>query len=212
MSKRVPRGRGQRPGTDTKTVILEAALDQFASIGYDRTTVRAIAKQADVDPALIYHYFDTKHGLLEACIRVPDEAAEVIAAIDPGESSAEELLTRALTVWNQPAMRKRLTALLRVSVGSPEGQKLYTDLIRSQLIEPAAAKLTGPDAQLRATLAASHAIGIAFTRFVFELEPLASADDAEVARLASRALDAYLQAPDNAKPRRSSQRSPRPES
>jgi AcrR family transcriptional regulator len=173
-------------------VILDAALQLFADAGYDRTSIRAIAKQADVDPALIYHYFGTKRGLLEACIRVPDEAAQVIASFDPVGLSAGELLARALEVWSVPAIRKRLTALLRVSMSDPEAQRLYTDLVRRQLIEPTAARLAGPDAELRATLAASHAIGIALTRFVFELEPLASADDEVLVRYAAPALDAYL--------------------
>ena len=195
MSTAAPRGRGQRPGTDTRAVILEAALEQFAGAGYDRTTIRSVARQADVDPALIHHYFGTKHGLLEACIQIPDEAASLIASLDPAGLSATEFVTNALAIWSVPAMRKRLTALLRVSIASPEAQKLYTDLVRSQLIAPTASRLSGPDAELRATLAASHAIGIALARYVFELDPLVSADDAKLARLAGRALDAYLTTP-----------------
>jgi AcrR family transcriptional regulator len=192
MSEPASRGRGKRPGTDTKAIILQTALELFASTGYDRTTVRSIARQSDVDPALIYHYFGTKHGLLEACISVPDEAASVVSSIERTTTTAGDFLTDALSMWNEPSMRKRLTALLRVSMASPEAQRLYTDLVQVQLIDPLAARIGGPDAELRATLAASHAIGIALARFVFEFEPLASADDAALARLAAPALDAYL--------------------
>jgi AcrR family transcriptional regulator len=164
---------------------LDAAPEQSATAGYDRTSIRAIARQADVDPALVHHYFRTKHGLLAACIGLPDEAVEVVAGFDPVGLSAGELAARALVVRSQPELRKRLTALLRVSISNPEAQQLYVDLVR-------AARLEGPDPELQASLAASHAIGVALARFVFQLEPLASADDAVLARLIAPALDAYL--------------------
>ena len=41
-----------------------AARELFAELGFERTTMRAVATRAGVDPALIYHYFGDKDGLL----------------------------------------------------------------------------------------------------------------------------------------------------
>jgi AcrR family transcriptional regulator len=47
--------------------IREAALEHFARDGYDRATIRAIAKTAGVSPGLLRHHYGSKEGLREAC-------------------------------------------------------------------------------------------------------------------------------------------------
>jgi AcrR family transcriptional regulator len=49
----------------TKMKIAQAAIHLFDSQGFDGTTVRQIAKQADVNVALISYYFKNKQGLME---------------------------------------------------------------------------------------------------------------------------------------------------
>ena len=51
--------------------ILRAARDAFAENGWAGTTIRSIARAADVDPALVYHYFGSKEGLLDAATTPP---------------------------------------------------------------------------------------------------------------------------------------------
>lgn len=53
---------------DATQRILEAAKNLFASNGYAATTIQMIAKQADMVPSAIYHYFAGKEGLLEAVL------------------------------------------------------------------------------------------------------------------------------------------------
>jgi AcrR family transcriptional regulator len=48
-----------------KEKIIDAALEQFYHQGFAGTTVRQIAKEADVNVALISYYFGGKKGLLE---------------------------------------------------------------------------------------------------------------------------------------------------
>ncbi|CAM5557714.1 hypothetical protein STENM327S_04551 [Streptomyces tendae] len=43
---------------------------EFSERGYDKTSVRGIAKAAGVDPALVHHYFGTKEQVFEAAIEV----------------------------------------------------------------------------------------------------------------------------------------------
>ena len=51
--------------------ILTAAREAFAQTGWAGTTIRAVAREADVDPALVYHYFASKEGLLDAATAPP---------------------------------------------------------------------------------------------------------------------------------------------
>lgn len=60
--RRVPDGR------DAREELLRAARDLFASRGFHRTSVRAIADRADLSNSLLYYYFGNKQGLLEALL------------------------------------------------------------------------------------------------------------------------------------------------
>ena len=62
--------RGRRPGhPETRTAILDAARALIARQGCGPTTLRAIARQAGVDSALVVHYFTNRRGLLRAALR-----------------------------------------------------------------------------------------------------------------------------------------------
>ena len=71
----VKRRPGRRPGSaDTRGEILSAARKVFAEKGFDKATVRGIAREAEVDPALVHHYFDTKEGMFAAAMRAAGHA------------------------------------------------------------------------------------------------------------------------------------------
>ena len=75
-----PRQVGRRPGDPavTRRAILGAARDRFGSVGFDRATIRAIATQADVDPALVIHHFKNKQQLFVAAHELPLNPGELI--------------------------------------------------------------------------------------------------------------------------------------
>ncbi len=85
-------GRTGRRGGDsgTRAAILDAARRRFAGHGYDGATIRAIAADAGVDPALVHHFFGTKERLFAAAVRLPVVPGELIGsalaagAADPG--------------------------------------------------------------------------------------------------------------------------------
>src|SRR5260370_34221333 len=63
---------GRRPGNaDTRGEIIEAAKRVFAAKGYDGASLRAVAREAQVDPALVHHYFDGKASLFVAAMALP---------------------------------------------------------------------------------------------------------------------------------------------
>src|SRR3954449_10450597 len=80
-----PRGRGRRPGgADTRAAIVEAARKSFAAKGYDKASMRGIAREAGVDPALVHHYFEGKSALFVETLDVPVNPADLIERVTAG--------------------------------------------------------------------------------------------------------------------------------
>jgi len=93
--------RGRRPlgSPDARRAVLDAARELFAELGFERTTMRAVAARAGVDPALIYHYFGDKDGLLFAALQPPADAATVFAGL-AAAGAPVMLAGRAIRVAN----------------------------------------------------------------------------------------------------------------
>src|SRR5687768_10927277 len=95
-TERVPPRRGRRPGSpDTRAGVLTVARERFATQGYAGTSVRAVAAEAGVDPALVHHYFGTKDDLFLAALELPVDPRQILLpAIAAGgvEDVAERML------------------------------------------------------------------------------------------------------------------------
>ncbi|MFF7552618.1 TetR family transcriptional regulator [Streptomyces olivaceus] len=185
------RRRGRPPRTEsagTRDRILTTAREEFSERGYEKTSVRGIAKAAGVDPALVHHYFGTKEQVFAAAVEVAfAPALEAPGAIADGPlAGVGERLTRfILGVWENPATRTPLLAILRSAVNNETAAAVFRRLIADQVLHRVAAQLDPPDAELRVELAAAQLVGCAMLRYVVKVEPLASADAEQiVARLA----------------------------
>ncbi|MFI8325135.1 TetR family transcriptional regulator [Streptomyces sp. NPDC085529] len=201
MSEASPRRRG-RParraaddsGPGARERILEAARTQFAERGYDKTSVRGIAKAAGVDPALVHHYFGTKDEVFAAAIEVSFEPALVVPAIigGPREAVGERLARYFIGVWENPVSRAPLLAIIRSAVTHEAAATVLRSFVLRRLLERIAADLAVPDPEFRAELAASHMIGIVILRYVIRVEPLASADPERIVAEVAPTLQRYL--------------------
>ncbi|KQX45676.1 MULTISPECIES: TetR family transcriptional regulator [unclassified Streptomyces] len=200
MTEPAPRRRGrpsrtgEESGPGTRERILEAARAQFAERGYDKTSVRGIAKAAGVDPALVHHYFGTKDEVFAASIEVSFEPATVVPAIvgGPREAIGERLARFFIGVWENPASRAPLLAVVRSALTHEAAAKVLRAFVLRRLLERIAAELDVPDPKFRAELAASHMIGIAIMRYVIQVEPLASADPEDIVTQVAPTLQRYL--------------------
>ncbi|EGE43742.1 TetR family transcriptional regulator [Streptomyces sp. SID4928] len=192
------RGRPSRSaaseGPDARTRILAAARTEFAERGYDKTSIRGIARAAGVDGALVHHYFGTKDEVFAAAVEVTFEPALVVHTVlgGPPEGLGERLARFFLSVWEDPATRSPLLAILRSALTHEAAAKVLREFVLRRLLERIAAELDVPDATFRAELAASHMIGIATLRYMIRAEPLASADPEEIVAMVAPALQRYL--------------------
>ncbi|NMO55851.1 TetR/AcrR family transcriptional regulator [Actinoplanes sp. TBRC 11911] len=171
---------GRRPGNqDTRQSILEAARSTFAEKGYDNASIRAIAASAEVDPALVHHYFGTKEKLFLATMNAPINPGELIPqALDgPREQAGERLVRMALTVWDSPAGTAAL-AVFRSALSNEWTARLLREFVVTQILRRAIGELvTDPaEAPMRSALVATQIAGILVPRYVLRIEPLASAD------------------------------------
>lgn len=191
MTDTAARRRGRPPraeSADTRDRILAAAREEFSEWGYEKSTVRGIAKAAGVDAALVHHYFGTKEQVFEAAVEVavapvldgPDAVADA-----PLDQVGERLTRFMFGVWENPTTRVPLLAIVRSAVTNETAAAVFRRLVAAQLLSRIAARLDVPDAELRAQLAAAQLVGTAMLRYVIKVEPLASADVEQIiARLA----------------------------
>jgi AcrR family transcriptional regulator len=186
---------GRRPGTpETRDAILAIARRGFATRGYEATSLRDIAAQAQVDPALIIHYFGTKEALFAAATVLPDGLAELLQglAVLPLPDFARALVRAYLELVDSDGSRNAIIALVRSAVSNDSAAGMLREFLTTVLL-PAIGRHTGhPDAQLRASLVAAQLIGIAAQRHVIRLEPLVKASPEEIAALVAPAIEQYL--------------------
>lgn len=188
-------GTGRRPGrSGTRSAILAAAREQFARAGYRGATIRAIAAEAGVDPALVHHYFGTKRQLFTAALDLPVDPEAVAATLvgaDPATVGALTVRT-FLGVWRQPAARARLRILLATVATDEQAAGMMREFLVDTILGPLGRSLDADRPELRATLAASQMIGFALAAYVVGLEPLASASDDEVVEALAPTIQRYL--------------------
>ncbi|MGW3290315.1 TetR/AcrR family transcriptional regulator [Streptomyces sp. NPDC001002] len=201
MTEATSRRRGRRPNTesaDTRDRILTVAREEFSARGYDKTSVRAIAKAAGVDSALVHHYFGTKEQVFEAAIAValaPAANAPEAVADGPLEDVGERLTRFIFGVWENPVTRTPLLAIVRSAVNNEAAATVFRRLVVSQVLGRVAAQLEVPDAELRAELAGAQLVGCAMLRYVIKVEPLASADVEQVIARVAPVVQGHLTGP-----------------
>lgn len=184
---------GRRPGpNETREAILAAARELFAEKGYDGASLRAIARQAGVDPALVHHYYGGKEGVFVAAMRFPVNPAEVLARIAeaPPEQLGATMARTFLGIWSDPVGRGPVLALLRSAMTSEQGATMMREFIGSALLARAAQLYGVPPIRVQA--AAGQMIGVVILRYVLRTEPLASVGEEELVELLGPALQAYF--------------------
>lgn len=185
--------RGRRPGSpDTRADILAAARSRFASAGFSGTTMRAVAADADVDAALVHHYFGTKDDLFLAALELPFDPRAVLApVVESGPEGAGERLVRTLLgVWDDEANRLPLLAIARRVM---EGEtRLLTEGFLPVLIGPTLARLVKDRPEERIPLIASQIVGLIVTRYVIGMPTVAQAEPDVLAARIGPTIQRYL--------------------
>src|SRR3954469_3000978 len=118
------KSRGRRRGDTSvsREDVGRIALEQFATRGYARTTIRSVAEAAGVDPALVMYHHGSKGELFRAAVAMrfdPGATAEQLAAGDPAPVG-RRLIDFLLAAWDQPVQRQVFLARIRAAATEPE--------------------------------------------------------------------------------------------
>jgi AcrR family transcriptional regulator len=174
--------------------IVAAARDQFAEDGWAGTTIRAVARSADVDPALVYHYFGSKEGLLDAATNLPQQWLESIAEVwtTPIQQLGKALITLLLVSWTDDEIGPTLRAILQTAAHEPSTREKLRRVVEGSLMGVSELGSDERDRLTRSGLVSSQMMGFALMRYVWKIEPVASMADDEVIAAIAPNLQRYV--------------------
>lgn len=187
---------GRRPGrSGTREAILAAARRQFGEHGFDRATIRSIAREAGVDPALVTHFHGSKQRLFLAAVELPFEPEQALPAALAGDraDAGRRLAELLVGILEDPA-RRSVVGIVRSAATEPEAARMVRELIGERILGVAAHELS-MDAPLRASLVGSQVVGLVMARYVVGVEPLASLPADRLVDVLAPTLQRYLAGP-----------------
>jgi AcrR family transcriptional regulator len=180
--------------SDTRERILTAARELFARNGFDKTSVRSVAAGADVDSALVHHYFGTKERLFTAAIHLPIDPMEVIGPLRqaPVEELGLKLPSMLLPLWDSELGVGVIATIRSLLSGADVG--LMRSFMREVIIEEIASRVDDPPGSgiIRAEFVASQLMGVVMARYILELQPFASLPAQQIAQTIAPNLQRYL--------------------
>lgn len=175
----------------TRATILSAARERFAADGYEKATIRAIARDANIDPSMVMRYYGNKAALFAEAVSVDPELPGL--PLEPREEIGRTLVRHFLDVWEENG---ELTALMRVGATDPAAADRMQSVLRDQLIP--LARQVGPEpeqAPARAALCASTVLGLALTRYVLRFPASVALSHEEIVAWLGPTIQRYLTAP-----------------
>jgi len=193
------RGRRKRPGrppgtSDTRERILVNARELFARNGIDKTSIRSIATAADVDPALVHHYFGTKEQLFAAAIHIPIDPMQVIGPMreTPIDELGLRLPSLLLPLWDSELGSGLIATLRSMLSGNDVG--LVRSFLQEVITREVGARVDDPPGSgpVRVQFVASQLVGVVMARYILELEPFKSLPAALIAETIAPNLQRYL--------------------
>ncbi|WP_433201659.1 TetR family transcriptional regulator [Nocardia sp. CA-107356] len=196
MAARAGRGpRGERGAQADR--ILAAARKSFAEQGYSGTSLRTVAKAADVDPTLVNYYFSNKMGLLKAALEPPEAFGEAIAeaAQVPLEQRGRAFVEAALRMWDDPATSEILRSIVLAASHEPFAMERLRAVFSTVVLQVVSASLPDDEAGLRADLVATQIVGLAMTRYVWAIDRIADMLTEQIVSLIGPTVQHYLTGP-----------------
>ena len=184
---------GRRPGVPaTREAILSAARAEFAK-GYTAASVRAVARRAGVDPALVYHYFSDKAGLFVACFELPADPRSIQAKASGGSLDGGRIVEAFLAQWEPEGQTPgaSFVTLTQAVSSAPEAARALREFLTERVWANRPDGMS-PESMRIVSLVSSQLLGLAWTRYIVRMEPIASASRHDVARWVGPNIEATI--------------------
>ncbi|MCV7371153.1 TetR/AcrR family transcriptional regulator [Mycolicibacterium arabiense] len=187
--------RGRRQGEPvSRDAVLAAAKERFAHDGYEKTTLRAIAKDARVDPSMVLYLFGSKADLFKESLRLNIDPTLLASAMAGAEGTiGERLVKQYFTIWEAPETASTMATMLQSATSNSDANEAFRTFMRNYVLTAVSGVIGGDEqARLRAMLAATSLVGTALMRYVMKVPPLATLPADDLARLLSPTVTRYL--------------------
>ena len=183
----------------SRDAVLSAAKERFATEGYEKTTLRAIARDAHVDPSMVLYLFGSKEELFRESLRLIIDPEVLVAALTGATDDEPDIGTRMvrtyLRIWETPDTAATVRAMLQSATSNSHAHDAFRGFMQNYVLTAVSGVLGGGEhARLRATLAASQLVGTAVLRYIIEVPPLATLSAEEVVALIAPTVTRYLTA------------------
>jgi AcrR family transcriptional regulator len=175
-----------RNAATTRSAILAAARTQFANLGFDRTTLRAVAKEAGCDPVMVYRYFGNKNELFVEAVSLALQLPDLAGL--PREAVVDRMFEHFFKVWEDDPT---FIGLLRASASSEEAVDAMKSFFMGSVLPQLRQVIDGASAE-RAAVAGSFIIGLAWSRYILRNPLLADLSRQAFLQLAKPAFEALL--------------------
>jgi AcrR family transcriptional regulator len=192
--------RGRRQGEPvSRDAVLSAAKQRFATDGYEKTTLRAIAHDAHVDPSMVLYLFGSKAELFRESLRLILDPEVLVAALTGAADDDPDIGTRMvrtyLRIWETPDTAASMRAMLQSATSNTDANDAFRGFMQNYVLTAVSAALGGGEqSRLRAMLAASNLVGMAVLRYIIQVPPLATLSADEVVALIAPMVTRYLTA------------------
>jgi AcrR family transcriptional regulator len=177
-----------------------AAGAAFVEQGYERPSLRGIARRAGVDPALVHHYFGGKAALFAEALKLGRDPREIALQMAQG-GTGTDLALAFLGLWEGSRPRaggvSSFVTAAQAVCSSPEAAAGLREFLEERVwsVLPCDQGVDPGERDLRRGLVMSQLMGMGWARYVLRFEPLASASVEEVARMVGPTLDRYMAGP-----------------
>ena len=181
----------ERRSDRTKAAILRATRERLAAQGYDRTTIRAVAADAGIDPSMVMRYFGSKAQLFDAALDIDLRLPDLTDV--PPEGLPRILVRHFLDRWESDPADDALLVLLRSAVTNEHAAARMREIFAAQVGPALAAALGRELAARRAGLVAAQLLGLALTRYLLRLPAVTVLTPDEIEDALTPAIRATLE-------------------
>jgi AcrR family transcriptional regulator len=178
----------------SKEAILAAARRQFAAQGYEATTIRSVAAEAQIHPSMVMRYYGDKRSLFIAATDIDLDLPDLMAV--PVEQRGRVAIEHFFELWEGPAANDRLRMLLVSAATNDVAAEQVRRILAAQMAQMVAAVAPEADtAADRAGLIATQILGLALCRYVLQVPHVVNLDRRTIVASVGPVIQHYLTAP-----------------
>lgn len=175
---------------ETRARILAAAKHRFATDGYERTTIRAVATDAAIDPSMVMRYFKSKDKLFKTAMNVDLHFPDLRHL--PRQKLGVAIVDHFLKLWESGPTAQHLRLVLRSSSTHQAAALRMHETFRNQVLPFVRLYCAPGQAKECAALVASQMMGLAYLRYTLQYPEVAALSQASIRKKVGATIQAYL--------------------